>query len=84
MFSKCAKPDCLQKFDYCQGRFFRIHQTHRTDDVPATSHSVQHFWLCETCSHDYTLEYKKGLGVVLMFPYRDSPAFPAERLITVP
>jgi hypothetical protein len=84
VFTKCANPDCFQEFDYRQGRFFRFHQSHRADEMPANTHSVHHFWLCETCSHDYTLEYKQGLGVVLMFPYRDSPAFPAERLITVP
>ena len=80
MFSKCANPDCRQEFDYHRGRFFRFHQSHRADELPANTH----FWLCETCSHEYTLECKKNMGVVLMFPYRDSPAFPAERLITVP
>lgn len=84
MFTKCANPECLQGFDYHRGRYFRFHQSQDSEEVPTNTHSVQHFWLCETCSHDYILEYKKELGVVLMFPYRDSPGFPAERLITVP
>lgn len=84
MFTKCANPDCLREFDYHEGRFFRFHQSRCSGEFPPNTHSVEHLWLCESCSRDYTLEYRKNLGVVLMFPYRDSPAFPAEPLVCIP
>jgi hypothetical protein len=83
VFSKCANPDCLQEFDYRRGRYFRFHQGHRAGELPANTHSVQHFWLCETCSHEYTPRgNKKTMGVVLMFPY-GIRLFPPDPLISV-
>jgi hypothetical protein len=28
-------------------------------------HGVKHFWLCERCSHVFTLTYAEGIGVEL-------------------
>jgi hypothetical protein len=69
MFSFCANPDCLAPFDYRQGRLFRFHKVHPACERPLNSHSVQHFWLCGTCSGTHTLEYRDECGVLI----RDLP-----------
>jgi hypothetical protein len=61
MFLKCANPECQASFDdYRQGRLFRFHRSHPKGRAPANTHFVQHFWLCNSCSETYTLEYRRG------------------------
>jgi hypothetical protein len=67
MISKCANPDCEIHFDYRQGRFFRFPKRHTEGIGPTNAHAVEHFWLCERCSHIYTLEWRRGVGVVIRF-----------------
>jgi hypothetical protein len=70
---KCANPACPTAFHWTAGgKFFRF----RTDPVPAKEnvattdsprgmHAVRHYWLCELCSHVFTLVYEEEYGVVL-------------------
>lgn len=61
MFLKCANSMCQASFDdYRQGRLFRFHRSHQKGRVPANTHYVQHFWLCNSCSETYALKYCSG------------------------
>jgi hypothetical protein len=66
MYLKCAHPDCSSDFDYGQGRLFRFQQSPQQEKQPSHWHAVKHFWLCTRCCESYTLEYQKGVGVLLM------------------
>jgi hypothetical protein len=66
MYLKCAHPDCTSDFDYAQGRLFRFLQTPTEQKQPTHSHGVKHYWLCTRCCANYTVEYHKGLGVLLL------------------
>jgi hypothetical protein len=66
MYLKCAHPDCSSDFDYGQGRLFRFQQTPQQTEQPSHWHAVKHYWLCTRCCENYTIEYQKGLGVLLM------------------
>src|SRR5580692_5780719 len=65
MYLKCAHPECNADFDYGQGRFYRFQQIPTQGSPPANSHSVKHFWLCTRCCETFTIDYQKGLGVIL-------------------
>jgi hypothetical protein len=65
MFSKCANPECGMRFVYGQGRFFRFHKNWTAGQEPPNTHSVQHFWLCDQCCRQFTLELQDGAGVVI-------------------
>ena len=65
MYLKCAHPECSADFDYGQGRFFRFQQFPLQDPPPANSHAVKHFWLCTRCCETFTIDYQKGVGVLL-------------------
>jgi hypothetical protein len=65
MISTCANPDCKTTFDYRHGRFFRFHKASEADKKPNT-HCVQHFWLCGSCSAEFTLVYESERGVVML------------------
>jgi len=41
---------------------------------PSNGHHVDHFWLCERCSHIFTLEYKQELGVSIRLLWPELPA----------
>jgi hypothetical protein len=74
---KCANPACPTAFRWLAGgKFFRF----RPDS--ATSHpqdkgapsllgipGVEHFWLCEHCSHVFTLAFEENQGVMLKLLY---------------
>jgi len=47
-----------------QGRFFRFDKNASAGETP-NMHSVQHFWLCEQCCQELTLECQDGVGVVI-------------------
>jgi hypothetical protein len=66
MYLKCAHPDCSSDFDYTQGRLFRFKQTSTQDQQPSHWHGVKHYWLCSRCCENFTIEYQKDLGVLLM------------------
>jgi hypothetical protein len=66
MYLKCAHPECSSDFDYGQGRLFRFQQTPRQEKQPAHWHAVKHYWLCSRCSECFTIEYERGMGVLLM------------------
>jgi len=66
MYLKCAHPDCFSDFDYAQGRLFRIKPTPPQTQQPSHWHAVKHYWLCTRCCENYTIEYQKGVGVLLM------------------
>ncbi len=65
MLSICANPECAVPFDYRRGRFFRFHRAPLHGQVAPNTHSVQHFWLCKSCSDVYTMELASGMGVVI-------------------
>jgi hypothetical protein len=67
---KCANPACPTAFQWTGGgKFFRFRPDPRendsTADRPSRNHGVRHYWLCERCSHVFTLVYEEGSGVVL-------------------
>ena len=66
MYLKCAHPDCSSDFDYGQGRLFRFQQSPQQENQPKHWHAVKHYWLCTRCCENYTIEYQKGAGVLLM------------------
>jgi hypothetical protein len=63
---KCAHPECNSDFDYGQGRLYRFQQTPQQEKQPSHWHAVKHYWLCSRCCENFTIEYQKGLGVLLM------------------
>jgi hypothetical protein len=66
MYLKCAHPDCSSDFDYGQGRLFRFQQTPQQEKQASHWHAVKHYWLCTRCCESYTIEYQKGVGVLLL------------------
>jgi len=64
MLMTCANPDCSMGF-HEGGRFFRFRLGADSRQVRANEYSVQHFWLCKTCSGLYTLECGKDDHVVI-------------------
>jgi len=60
---KCANSACSTAFHWLAGgKFFRF----RPDDGSAAGHhGVQHYWLCEHCSHVFTLIYEEEHGILL-------------------
>jgi hypothetical protein len=70
---KCANPACPTAFPWTGGgKFFRFrpdpvsaNQNNPTADSPAGIHGVRHYWLCERCTHVYTLVYEEEYGVML-------------------
>ena len=84
--AKCANPACLITFDWHRGgKFFRFRGQQneaRSDDVnrvSASAHGVRHFWLCERCSHLFTLSYDEHAGVILKISWPDLAASHKER-----
>jgi hypothetical protein len=82
---KCANPACPTAFHWTSGgKFFRFrpegHAATANDstcDSPRGIHGVRHYWLCERCSHVFTLVYDGQFGVVLKALWPEFPA--AER-----
>ena len=71
---KCANPACPATFHWLAGgKFFRFRpgeNTYSTENQPEPGsavkhHGVRHYWLCERCSHMFTLVYEPSEGVVL-------------------
>jgi hypothetical protein len=70
---KCANPACPTAFHWTGGgKFFRFrtdpvstNANNPTADSPGGIHCVRHYWLCERCSHVFTLVYDEEHGVTL-------------------
>jgi hypothetical protein len=70
---KCANPACHTEFRWLAGgKFFRfrpesVASGSNADDVRPTLHisGVKHYWLCEHCSHVFTLTFDDNDGVML-------------------
>ena len=78
---KCANPVCPTSFHWTGGgKFFRFHPE-AGDVSPANPeseaaggiHGVRHYWLCERCSHAFTLVYDEGFGVALKLLWPELP-----------
>jgi hypothetical protein len=74
---KCANPACPTAFQWTGGgKFFRFRpdpisatQSNSTVDAPCGIHGMRHYWLCERCTHVFTLMYELEYGVVLKAPW---------------
>ena len=66
MYLECANPNCNCEYDYGRGRLFRFQQPQSPEKMLPNSHGVKHFWLCARCSQKHTIEFQKGVGVLLM------------------
>jgi hypothetical protein len=68
---KCANSACPIAFHWLAGgKFFRF----RPDEDSATGYrGTQHYWLCERCSHVFTLVYEEERGIVLKLRYPELP-----------
>jgi hypothetical protein len=73
---KCAHPECSSDFDYTQGRLFRVRQTSPHEKQPSHWHGMKHYWLCARCCEGFTIEYQKGLGVLLLERLETAGAHP--------
>lgn len=84
---KCANPACSIAFHWLEGgKFFRF----RPDEAAVNSkpsvtestnnlHGVKHFWLCEHCSHVFTLVHDAQHGVVLTLRWLEFPLTEARK-----
>jgi hypothetical protein len=62
---KCVNSACPTAFHWLAGgKFFRFWPD---DGSAAGHHGVQHYWLCEHCSHVFTLIMKKNTGLCSNF-----------------
>jgi|SRR5579872_3697828 len=74
---KCANCACPNLFRWLAGgKFFRFTPDTVTGSAgnnqapsPLGIHGVEHFWLCERCSHVFTLAFEDGQGVILKLLY---------------
>ena len=81
-YPKCANPACPTAFHWTGGgKFFRFRAdpvpangSNSTGDTPRGIHGVRHYWLCERCSHVFTLVYEEGYGVMLKLPWPELAA----------
>jgi hypothetical protein len=74
---KCANPSCPAAFDWLDGgRLFRFHRspTELSGASGSGNHHIEHFWLCERCSHIFTLEYDSATGVSIRPLWPELPA----------
>ncbi len=78
---KCANSACPTAFHWLGGgKFFRFRPdqtsasaSNPTTDSPTGHHGAQHYWLCERCSHVFTLVYEEGYGVALKLRWPELP-----------
>jgi hypothetical protein len=70
---KCANPACSTAFHWTGGgKFFRFRPGPDSSgngasraDAPGGVHGVKHYWLCERCTHVFSLVYDERFGVVI-------------------
>ena len=78
---KCANPACPTAFHWTGGgKFFRFRpdpvsasENNSTTDSSLGIHGARHYWLCERCSHAFTLVYGEEHGVVLKALWPELP-----------
>jgi hypothetical protein len=78
---KCANPACPVAFHWLGGgKFFRFRPDGKVEnsgrcvmDSRGNLHGVKHFWLCEHCSHIFTLVYEEKAGVLLRLRWPGLP-----------
>jgi hypothetical protein len=56
---------CSKRFGFRQGRLYCCPMQPVDGSPPANTHSVEHHWLCGSCSKIYTFEPRAGFGVVI-------------------
>ncbi len=78
MLSKCANPDCSEAFHYYgQGRLFEVHFENADlcekagripfdQEMKKTDKSVEHFWLCPSCSDRLTVALDRQNNVLIL------------------
>ena len=79
---KCANPACATAFHWTGGgKFFRFRPdpvsaigNSSAADAPEGIYGVTHYWLCERCSHVFTLAWKEGCEVTLKALWPELPA----------
>jgi hypothetical protein len=85
---KCANPACPTAFRWLAGgKFFRFrpraagaHSNEVAGHSPLTIPGIEHYWLCERCSHVFTLAFEEDQGVVLklLWPELLAPEIPKQ------
>ena len=87
---KCANPACPTAFHWTGGgKFFRFRPDPASAsgdtssaDSPGGIHGVRHYWLCERCSHVFTLVYDDQSGVVLKVLWPELPIVESDTELT--
>src|SRR5712692_3065304 len=87
---KCANSACPTAFHWQRGgKFFRFRpdRASASGSTPTTDsstglHGVKHFWLCERCSHVFTLVYEKEYRVVLKLLWPELPVAETHKELT--
>lgn len=87
---KCANPACPIAFHWLEGgKFFRfradpasVSSENPTSSSSAGHHGVWHYWLCERCSHVFTLMYQEGQGVMLKLLWPELPVAEGRKELT--
>ena len=76
MLSKCLNPDCLATFRYLkEGRLYRVpmppNRPRPENSTPPSRQQqhVEHFWLCQECSHRFALIVDEH-GEVHLLPHK--------------
>ena len=88
---KCANPACPTAFHRTGGgKFFRFRprpvsatEKESRHDSPAGIPAVTHYWLCERCSHVFTLVYDDAYGVVLKLLWPEIPGGETQKELSV-
>jgi hypothetical protein len=78
---KCANPACPTAFHLLGGgKFFRFRPSEtdvatdqQASHEPKNLHGVRHFWLCERCTHVFTLVHDAQRGIVLKLLWPELP-----------
>jgi len=87
---KCANPVCPTAFHWTEGgKFFRFRPepipaigSSSTADSPSGIHGVRHYWLCERCSHVFTLIHEEECGVILKLLWPELPAEESQKVLS--
>jgi uncharacterized protein YlaI len=85
MLSKCLNPECPATFRYLkEGRLFRVNLQHdrqssaiaaRTAPPSLRRQHVEHFWLCQECSHRFAFTVDEH-GEVHLLPHKPATVAP--------
>lgn len=78
---KCANPACATAFHWTAGgRFFRFRaKSANSVSEHREMHPVQHYWLCDRCSHVFDLVHDDSQGVVLKLRWPELPVHAGEK-----